>query len=99
MACAPLSSSADLCHLIELWHAGTSVQHTGQHKSKDVFLRHILPVLEQRPSLWPGADYAAFEYAAGMVQSRSFRLNEENFLTGESVEGADSSLLAPSFDT
>ena len=74
-------------------HAGTAVQHTGRAKSRDVFRRHILPVLEQQPSLWPGADYAAFEHAAGMVQSRSFRLNEENFLTGESVEGA--SCLAP----
>ena len=69
------------------------MQHTGRAKSKDVYMRHILPVLEQQPSLWPGADYAAFEHAAGMVQSRSFRLNEENFLTGESVEGA--SFLAP----
>ena len=76
-----------------MWHAGTAVQHTGRAKSKDVFRRHILPVLEQQPSLWPGADYAAFEHAAGMVQSRSFRLNEENFLTGEAVEGA--SVLAP----
>ena len=74
-------------------HAGTAVQHTGRAKSRDVFMRHILPVLKQQPSLWPGADYAAFEHAAGMVQSRSFRLNEENFLTGESVEGA--SCLAP----
>ena len=74
-------------------HAGTAVQHTGRAKSKDVFMRHILPVLEQQPSLWPGADYAAFEYAAGMVQSRSFHLNEENFLTGESVEGACSLAL------
>ena len=69
------------------------MQHTGRAKSEDVFRRHILPVLEQQPSLWPGADYAAFEHAAGMVQSRSFRLNEDNFLTGESVEGACS--LAP----
>ncbi|CAK0782750.1 hypothetical protein CVIRNUC_005945 [Coccomyxa viridis] len=72
---------------------GTAVQHTGRAKSKDVFRRHILPVLEQQPSLWPGADYAAFEHAAGMVQSRSFRLNEENFLTGEAVEGKELYLI------
>ena len=33
------------------------------------------------------SDYDAFEYAAGMVQSRSFHVNMENFITGETLEG------------
>jgi hypothetical protein len=33
------------------------------------------------------SDYNLFEYAAGMVQSRSFHVNKENFITGEIMEG------------
>ena len=67
--------------------AGTSIQHTGQKKSRDVFKEHIKPVLKAQPHLFPGMGYETFEYAAGMVQSRSFSINQENFITGESIEG------------
>ena len=67
--------------------AGTTIQHTGQRKSREVFKEHIKPVLEAQPHLFPGMEYENFEYAAGMVQSRSFSINQENFITGESTEG------------
>lgn len=55
--------------------------------SGEVFREHIKPALERYPDLFTGMDYDRFEYAAGMVQSRSFRINQENFITGESIEG------------
>ncbi len=72
--------------------AGTSIQHTGQRMSRDVFMQHIKPALDAHPDMFPGMGYEAFEYAAGMVQSRSFSINEENFITGESTEGRAASL-------
>ena len=49
-------------------------------------------MLDARPALWgPGERWRSFEAfvrAAGLVQSRSFHVNAENWLTGESTEGA-----------
>ena len=55
--------------------------------SRDVFLQHIKPALDAHPDMVAGMGYEAFEYAAGMVQSRTFSINKENFITGESTEG------------
>ncbi len=61
--------------------------------SWDVFTQHIRPALEAHPDMFPGMGYEAFEYAAGMVQSRSFSINTENFVTGESTEGGAASFM------
>ena len=49
-------------------------------------------MLDARPELWgPGErwrSYEAFVRAAGLVQSRSFHVNEENWITGLTTEGA-----------
>ena len=69
--------------------AGTSIQHTGQVTSGKIFDDLIEPLLHtgQFHSHSFDSDYDAFEYAAGMVQSRSFHVNMENFITGETLEG------------
>ena len=64
--------------------------------SRNVFTQHIKPALDAHPDMFPGMGYEAFEYAAGMVQSRSFSINTENFITGESTEGRAASFLKAS---
>ena len=49
-------------------------------------------MLDARPALWGLGErwrsYEAFVHAAGLVQSRSFHVNADNWLTGETTEGA-----------
>ena len=56
---------------------------------EEVFRKQILPIVRQRPDLWPGewGDLERFIWAAGNVQTRAFHLQKENFVTGESTSG------------
>ena len=74
--------------------------------SGKIFDEHIEPLLHSSGHSYGhnfDSNYDAFEYAAGMVQSRSFHVNKENFITGETVEGeaahTTASLLVGSLNT
>jgi hypothetical protein len=70
-------------------YAGTSIEGTGLASTKELFQKQVKPVLSQRPDLWPQAASSlnAFVYAAGMVQSRTFHIQQDNWITGQSSEG------------
>ena len=48
-----------------------------------------MPIMQQRRDLWPAdcCGFRDFQYAAGMVQSRSFHIRSHNWITGERTEG------------
>jgi hypothetical protein len=50
----------------------------------------VNPIMQQRRKLWPpkACSFKAYLHAAGMVQSRAFHLQQDNWVTGESIEGA-----------
>lgn len=47
------------------------------------------PVVQRRRDLWPAncCSFGRFQYAAGMVQSRSFHIRTVNWVTDEHTEG------------
>ncbi|GIL42224.1 hypothetical protein Vafri_273 [Volvox africanus] len=74
--------------------AGTSLEQSGPDPASDVYRRHVAPILAVRKDLWPGLEAAeaadrgadpgltAFLRAAGLVQSRAFHLEAENWVSG-----------------
>ncbi|GIL89513.1 hypothetical protein Vretimale_1923 [Volvox reticuliferus] len=76
--------------------AGTSLEQPGPDPASDVYLRLVAPILALRKDLWPGLVVAetveadrgsdpgltAFLRAAGLVQSRAFHLEAENWVSG-----------------
>ncbi|KDD76789.1 hypothetical protein H632_c104p0 [Helicosporidium sp. ATCC 50920] len=54
-----------------------------------MYANEILPVTTAHPTVWPAESCtrAAFEWAAGMVQSRAFHLQASNWATNEITEG------------
>lgn len=49
----------------------------------------MAPVLRAKPEAWQGewTSFEAFQRVCGVVQSRTFHLQEDNWLTGTSIEG------------
>ncbi|GLI70535.1 hypothetical protein VaNZ11_015450 [Volvox africanus] len=77
--------------------AGTSLEQFGPDPASDVYRRHVAPILAARKDLWPGLAAAeaaeaadrgvdpgltAFLRAAGLLQSRAFHLEAENWVSG-----------------
>ncbi|GIL42226.1 hypothetical protein Vafri_273 [Volvox africanus] len=74
--------------------SGTSLEQSGPDPASDVYRRHVAPILAVRKDLWPGLEAAeaadrgadpgltAFLRAAGLVQSRAFHLEAENWVSG-----------------
>ena len=71
--------------------AGTEIEDRTEGGTRGLYEAEVRPVLDARPSMWgPGerwCGYEAFMRAAGLVQSRSFHVNTENWLTGQRTEG------------
>jgi len=68
----------------------------GDSNYPQVFNHTVQPLLAQQPAWWPDAHRSlkAFQYAAGMVQSRSFHINQVNWVTQEHSEHDDLYMLA-----
>ena len=49
----------------------------------------VHPIIRSRPELWKDewATFQMFQRVCGVVQSRTFHLQEDNWLTGASTEG------------
>ena len=64
-------------------HTGTSLEDSGD-MATDVYDRHVAPIVAARPDLWPPAACSreAFVRVTGLVQSRAFHLEAENWITG-----------------
>lgn len=80
--------------------AGTEVEDRTEGGTRGLFEAEARPALEERPELWGprgcGRSYPAFVRAAGLVQSRSFHVRAENWLTGRQVEGEARSFTSAS---
>jgi len=87
-------SEAELAEL-----KGTLLEHKAAEKCAAVYEREVLPIIQPHPDIWPqgSCDADAFEWAAGMVQSRAFHLVSDNWLTGTHTEGVDQFLI-PAID-
>lgn len=74
--------------------AGTEIEDRTEGGTRGLYEAEVRQVLDARPALWgPGErwrSYEAFVRAAGLVQSRSFHVNTENWLTGQCTEGGTS---------
>lgn len=70
-------------------HAGTGAESAGP-SAAELHDQQVLPVLLAHPELWPEhvRTLDVFMHAAGMVQSRTFHMREENWLTASTTEGA-----------
>lgn len=71
-----------------LCSAGTSIEREGS-PAQSVFQLEALPAMQAQPALWPPSvqGYAAFERMAGLVQSRTFHMLRQNWVTGAASEG------------
>ena len=71
-----------------LYRAGTGAEHRGP-TARELHAEQLLPIFQAKPDIWPEMvqSYEAFEHAAGMVQSRTFHMQQTNWLTGSSLEG------------
>ena len=69
---------------------GTSIEGCGKASAKREFQGKAKPVMQRRRDLWPAktCGFTAFLYAAGLVQSRAFHMQQQNWITGEAAEGA-----------
>ncbi|KAG2454038.1 hypothetical protein HYH02_001079 [Chlamydomonas schloesseri] len=74
---------------------GTVLEELGPDPAADAFKRHVAPILAARRDLWPrqaaevaeaadatDADLALFVRVAGLVQSRAFHLEAQNWVSG-----------------
>ncbi|KAG2432473.1 hypothetical protein HXX76_008818 [Chlamydomonas incerta] len=71
---------------------GTALEEQGPDPAADAFERHVAPIVAARRDLWPAqqgkgegeaaGDLALFLRAAGLVQSRAFHLEAENWVSG-----------------
>ncbi|KAK9793181.1 hypothetical protein WJX73_007995 [Symbiochloris irregularis] len=70
------------------WLRGTGAESVGPSAAQ-LHADQVLPVLKAHPGLWPDhvRTLEAFKHAAGMVQSRTFHMREENWLTNSTSEG------------
>jgi hypothetical protein len=68
-------------------------------RAEAAFARDAAPLLAAHPAVWPAAACgpAAFAWAAAAVQTRSFHLESENWVTGARAEGA-AQFLIPGVD-
>ena len=68
--------------------AGSAIE-IGADSTQTVFQREVLPIMQEKPELWPAEvqTYEAFEHYAGLVQSRAFHMLTENWITGSAQEG------------
>ena len=67
--------------------AGTEAELAGP--SGEDLHKQMLAHMQQHPDVWPQGIHSLrdFQYAAGMVQSRTFHMRQYNWLTGSSTEG------------
>lgn len=82
---------------------GSSLEDAGE-AAADVYGRHVAPIAAARRDLWPeaGATLDRFLAAAGLVQSRAFHLEAENWVSGvtqvSALEGGTQVYLLPGID-
>lgn len=69
--------------------AGTIIEKEATTDLRKVYNRYIEPILQKHPGLWQGraASFSAFQNMCGIVQSRAFHLQADNWLTGVSDAG------------
>lgn len=70
--------------------AGTAIEHEAKTDFKSIFERTVQPVISGKPDAWSGewGSYDKFLLICGLVQSRTFHLEESNWLTGATSEGS-----------
>ena len=74
---------------ILLARAGTTIEAEAATDIQATFHSIVQPIIRSRPELWKDewATFPMFQRVCGVVQSRTFHLQEDNWLTGVSNEG------------
>ncbi|GAX73425.1 hypothetical protein CEUSTIGMA_g877.t1 [Chlamydomonas eustigma] len=74
---------------------GTTIDCSEEEPPLRIFKREVVPRISARPDLWPQshATLKMFLRVVGLVQSRAFHLEAENWITGTKKEGADLFML------
>ena len=69
--------------------AGTAIEAEALADIKDTFDKIVQPVLSGKSDAWSGewASFEKFQLMSGLVQSRTFHLEENNWLTGATSQG------------
>ena len=69
--------------------SGTAVEAEAMADIRNTFDKIVQPVLSGKPDAWQGewATFEKFQLIAGLVQSRTFHLEENNWLTGATSQG------------
>ena len=90
LASSKISLQMGLCsHEGVCRYTGTCVDLQTAAGLPAIYRDTVQPIFKAHPRLWPEPwdTYATFEHAAGLVQSRSFHLEETNWVQGSTEEG------------
>ena len=70
-------------------YVGTCIDLQAAAGLPAIYRDTVQPIFEAHPRMWPEPwdTYVTFEHAAGLVQSRSFHLEETNWVLGSTEEG------------